>query len=75
MKAVLHLMLGLLLWWPGLAWAEEAVESSYRGIATIYYTLIWAILAYGLLDAFGRKALYVGAPILAIIIYLLLPPA
>jgi hypothetical protein len=35
--------------------------------------LIWGILAYGLWDAFGRKAFYVGAPVMAIIIYFLLP--
>jgi hypothetical protein len=74
MKSVLHLVIGFILWLPSLAWAEEAVESSYRGIATIYYTLIWLILAYGLFDAFGKKALYVGAPVLALIIYFLLPP-
>jgi hypothetical protein len=39
----------------------------------MYYTLIWGILAYGLWDAFGKKALYIGAPVIAIIIYFLLP--
>ncbi len=75
MRYVVRLIVGLALLWPSWAFAEEAVESSYRGVATIYYTLIWAILAYGLLDTFGRKALYVGAPVLAVIIYFLLPPA
>jgi len=69
-------LMGFVFWLiPHLAMAEEAMEASYRGIATIYYVLIWGILAYGLLDAFGKKALYVGAPILAVIIYFLLPPA
>jgi hypothetical protein len=35
--------------------------------------LIWGILVYGLWDAFGKKALYVGAPVMAVIIYFLLP--
>ncbi len=75
MKALLHLAVALLSSWPGLVWAEEAHLGGYRGIATLYYTLIWGILAYGLWDAFGKKALYIGAPIMAIVIYFLLPSA
>lgn len=75
MTYLFRFVFALALLWPSWAFAEEAVEASYRGIATIYYTLIWVILAYGLLDAFGRKALYVGAPVLAVIIYFLLPPS
>ena len=56
-----------------VALAEEAVGGGYRGIATLYYTVIWSILCYGLYDAFGKKAFYVGAPILALSIYLILP--
>jgi hypothetical protein len=73
MKALSYLIIALLLSWPDFVWAEEAHEAGYRGIATLYYTLIWGILAYGLWDAFGRKAFYVGAPVMAIIIYFLLP--
>ncbi|MDF2460016.1 MAG: rane protein of unknown function, partial [Nitrospira sp.] len=53
--------------------AEEAPHAGYRGIASIYYTLIWGILAYGLWDAFGKKAFYVGGSVIAVIIYFLLP--
>jgi hypothetical protein len=35
--------------------------------------MIWGILVYGLWDAFGKKAFYVGAPVMAVIIYFLLP--
>jgi hypothetical protein len=73
MKPVLSLLIGLAVWFPAFAFAEGA-GGTYRGIASIYYTLIWAILCYGLNDVFGKKALYVGGPILAIGIYLLLPP-
>jgi len=74
-RQILSLVAALWLWWPALAVAEEAVGGGYRGIATIYYTLMWGILCYGLYDAFGKKAFYVGAPILAVAIYLILPPA
>jgi hypothetical protein len=73
MKLVLSLLIGLTVWFPAFAFAEGA-GGTYRGIASIYYTLIWAILCYGLNDTFGKKALYVGGPILAIGIYLMLPP-
>ena len=74
-RYLLSLLAALLLSWPALVFAEEAVGGSYRGIATLYYTLVWGILCYGLYDAFGKKAFYVGAPILAVAIYLILPPA
>lgn len=73
MRQVLGLLIGLIIWWPAFAFAEGA-GGTYRGIASIYYTLIWAVLCYGLNDVFGKKAMYVGGPILAIGIYLLLPP-
>jgi hypothetical protein len=73
MKALMYLIVTVLLSWPGLLWAEDAPHSGYRGIATIYYTLIWGILVYGLWDAFGKNAFYVGAPVMAVIIYFLLP--
>ena len=74
MKLLLSLLITLAVWVPTFAFAEEA-GGGYRGIAQIYYTFIWAILTYGLYDVFGKKAMYVGSPILAIGIYfLLLPP-
>jgi hypothetical protein len=74
-RHLLSLLAALLLSWPALAFAEEAVGGSYRGIATIYYRRMWGVLWYGLYDAVGKKAFYVGAPILAVAIYLILPPA
>ena len=44
MKALFHVAIILLLSWPGLLWAEDEPHGGYRGIATIYYTLIWGIL-------------------------------
>ena len=41
----------------------------------MYYTLMWVVLCYGLYDTFGKTAMYIGAPILAVAAYLLLPPA
>jgi hypothetical protein len=73
MRLLLAALLGLAVWWPTLALAEGA-GGSYRGIATMYYTLIWVVLCYGVYDTFGKKALYMGAPILAVAIYLMLPP-
>jgi len=74
MRLLFAFVMGIAAWLPGLAFAEEEVmRSSYRGIASLYYTIMWGILCYGLYDAFGKKALYVGAPILALGIYLLLP--
>jgi hypothetical protein len=73
MTLVRVLILPWLLFWPSLASAEEAVGGSYRGIASIYYVLMWGILCYGLFDAFGKKAFYIGAPLLAVGLYFLLP--
>jgi len=72
-RAFIALWIGFAAWWPGLALAEEAVGGGYRGIATLYYTVIWIILCYGLYDAFGGKAFYVGAPMLGLGIFLILP--
>ena len=44
------------------------------GIGSIYFTVIGAILIYGVYDAFGKKAMYVAGPIIAIGLYLMLPP-
>lgn len=73
MRYLFALLLGFTALWPTFAFAEGA-GGTYRGIASLYYTLMWAILSYGLYDTFGKKALYVGAPILAVAIYIMLPP-
>jgi hypothetical protein len=73
MRYLLTLLIGFTAWWPTLAFAEGA-GGTYRGIASLYYTLIWVILSYGLYDTFGKTALYIGAPILAVATYMALPP-
>ena len=73
MRPLQGFILGLVPWWPTLALAEEAVHGSYRGIGSIYYTFIWAVLCYGLYDAFGKTVMYIGAPILAVVAYFALP--
>jgi hypothetical protein len=73
MRPVLSLLAGLVVWVPAIAFAEGA-GGSYRGIASIYFTLMWAILCYGVYDVFGKKALYVGGPLLALGTYMMLPP-
>jgi hypothetical protein len=73
MRYLLALLIGFTAWWPTFAFAEGA-GGTYRGIASLYYTLMWAILSYGLYDTFGKTALYIGAPILAVVTYLMLPP-
>lgn len=69
MRLVLTLWLALCAWWPTLALAEGA-GGGYRGIGSIYYTFIWAVLCYGLYDTFGKTVTYIGAPILAVAAYL-----
>jgi hypothetical protein len=73
MRLVQSFLIGLTIWWPTVAFAEGA-GGSYRGIGTIYFTFMWAVLCYGLYDTFGKTAMYIGAPILAIAAYFLLPP-
>jgi len=75
MRLLQSFLIGLVTSWPALAIAEEAASGSYRGIGTIYYTFIWVVLCYGLYDAFGKKAMYIGAPILAVAAYFALPHA
>jgi hypothetical protein len=57
---------------PALALAEEH-SAGYRGIGMLYYIFMAAILIYGVNDAFGKKAMYVAAPIIIVAFYLLLP--
>jgi hypothetical protein len=61
----------LILGSPSLALAEEL--GGYRGIGTLYFTFMGAILIYGVYDAFGKKAMYVMAPIIVVGLYLMLP--
>ena len=72
MKVLMILWIALATWAPTLALAEE-VHGGYRGIAWIYYTLMWAILCYGLYDSFGKRAMTIGAPIVGLVLYFLLP--
>jgi hypothetical protein len=74
MKRLLSLLIAFLTLSPALALAEEAVHASYRGIGFIYYTIIGAILIYGVNDAFGKKAMLIAAPIIVIGLYMMLPP-
>ena len=57
---------------PAVALAEEH-SGGYRGIGMLYYIFMAAILIYGVNDAFGRKAMYVAAPIIIVAFYFLLP--
>ena len=57
---------------PALALAEEH-SGGYRGIGMLYYIFMALILIYGVNDAFGRKAMYVVAPIIIVAFYFLLP--
>lgn len=74
MNRLLSLLIAFITLSPSLALAEEAVRASYRGIGLIYYTIIGAILIYGVNDAFGKKAMLIAAPIIVIGLYLMLPP-
>lgn len=70
------LLLGGFVVWamPQLSWAEGA-GGSYKGIATMYYSLIAVVLIYGVNDVFGRKVMYFAAPVIAVGMYFLLPEA
>jgi hypothetical protein len=74
MNRLISLLIGLMTFAPTLGLAEEAGGGTYRGIGAMYYTVIAAILIYGVNDAFGKKAMVIAAPIIVIGLYLLLPP-
>ena len=74
MNRLISLLIGLMTFAPTVALAEEAGGGTYRGIGAIYFTIIGAILIYGVNDAFGKKAMVIAAPIIVIGLYLLLPP-
>lgn len=73
MKRLFGALSGLALTFtPAVALAEGA-GGTYRGIASIYFTFITVVLIYGVYDVFGKKAMYIAAPVIAIGMYLLLP--
>ena len=63
------LLLGLM---PQVVLAEGA-GGSYKGIATIYYMIIAAVLSYGAYDIFGKNVGKFAAPVIFIIMYFLVP--
>ena len=73
MNRVLSFLIAFTTFSPSLAVAEEVAHASYRGIGFIYYTIIGAILIYGVNDAFGKKAMLIAAPIIVLVQYLMLP--
>lgn len=73
MKRLFGALSGLALTFtPAVALAEGA-GGTYRGIASIYFTFITVVLIYGVYDVFGKKAMYIAAPLIAIGMYMLLP--
>ena len=72
MKRLAALSATLILGSPTLAMAAEH-SAGYRGIGMMYFTFMGAILIYGVYDSFGKKAMYVAAPIILVGLYLLLP--
>jgi hypothetical protein len=72
MKRLAALSAILVLGSPTLALAVEH-SAGYRGIGELYFTLMAAILIYGVYDSFGKKAMYVAAPFIVIGLYLMLP--
>jgi hypothetical protein len=48
-------------------------SAGYRGIGQLYFFFMGAILIYGVYDSFGKKAMYVMAPIIVIGLYMMLP--
>lgn len=75
MKRLIATFIGLLsASVPSWALATEP-SSGYQGIASMYYTLIAVVLIYGVYDTFGKKAMYIGAPIIVILAYILVQQA
>jgi hypothetical protein len=73
MSRFIMLLVGGMLASPTLAFAAEH-SAGYRGIGSMYFSLMGAILIYGVYDTFGKTAMYVMAPIIVIGLYLMLPP-
>ena len=74
MTRFVMLVAGGMLASPTLALAAEH-SAGYRGIGYIYFSFIAAVLIYGVYDSFGKRAMYVMAPIILVGLYLMLPPA
>lgn len=74
MKRLAALSAGLILGSPALALAAEH-NAGYRGIGTLYFFFMGAILIYGVYDSFGKKAMYVAAPFIMVGLYMMLPPS
>ena len=72
MKRLAALSAILVMGSPTLALAVEH-SAGYRGIGQLYFTLMAAILIYGVYDSVGKKAMYVAAPIIVIVLYMMLP--
>jgi len=72
MKRLAAFLTILTLGSPTLALAAEH-SAGYRGIGQLYFTFMAAILIYGVYDSFGKKAMYVMAPIIVIGLYMMLP--
>ena len=74
MNRLITFLAVLILGSPTLALAVEH-NAGYRGIGQLYFTFMAAILIYGVYDSFGKKAMYVAAPIIMIGLYMMLPPS
>jgi hypothetical protein len=72
MKRLAAFLTVLTLGSPTLALAAEH-SAGYRGIGQLYFTFMAAILIYGVYDSFGKKAMYVLAPIIVVGLYMMLP--
>lgn len=72
MKRLAAYLTVLTLGSPTLALAAEH-SAGYRGIGQLYFTFMAAILIYGVYDSFGKKAMYVLAPIIVVGLYMMLP--
>ena len=72
MKRLAAFLTVLTLGSPALALAAEH-SAGYRGIGQLYFTFMAAILIYGVYDSFGKKAMYVLAPIIVVGLYMMLP--
>jgi hypothetical protein len=73
MKRLATLSAAVILASPTLALAAEH-SAGYRGIGQLYFSLMAAILIYGVYDTYGKMAMYITAPIIIGVLYMMLPP-
>ena len=73
MKRLATLSASVILASPTLALAAEH-SAGYRGIGQLYFSLMAAILIYGIYDTYGKVAMYITAPIIVGVLYMMLPP-